>query len=176
MYMDFRWAFFEIDENRVSWNRDRSIPQTRPCAWGGGQLDYRRGASSPPKWTKSRIRSAGFQVGLLRNRRKSRKLKLGFHIATLVIYKLSSSKFITHNDLYQQYWSNRVVILIEIKLVNNKCLQMSLELTANSAMCLGRGSWTMTWLRVEGLGFRVQGSRLRVEGWGLRVEGWGLSV
>ena len=42
----------------------------------------------------------------------------GFHIKTLIISKLSPRKFTTQNDLYQQYQSKGVVILIETNLVS----------------------------------------------------------
>ena len=44
------------------------------------------------------------------------------HFETLKVYILSSRKFTTHTDRYKQYKSNRVVILIETKFVNYKCL------------------------------------------------------
>ena len=35
-----------------------------------------------------------------------------------------SRKFTTQNDLYQQFYSKRVIILIETKSIDFKCLQM----------------------------------------------------
>ena len=43
---------------------------------------------------------------------------LGSHIETLVIYKLSSRKFTTQNDLYESYSSKRLVILTETKFID----------------------------------------------------------
>ena len=46
------------------------------------------------------------------------------HIETIILYQLSSTKFITQNDVHQQYQYQCVVILIETKFINYKCLQM----------------------------------------------------
>ena len=46
------------------------------------------------------------------------------HIDTLIIYKLSSRKFTTQNDLYQYTKSIRVVISKETNVINYKCLHM----------------------------------------------------
>ena len=49
---------------------------------------------------------------------------VGSRIETLIIHKLSSRKFTTQNDIYQQYQSKCVVILIETQLIRYTCLHM----------------------------------------------------
>jgi hypothetical protein len=57
----------------------------------------------------------------------SRGVLLGFHVERLVIHELSSRKFITTSLLYQKYRSKRVVIFIETKFTNYKCMQTGLS-------------------------------------------------
>ena len=49
-------------------------------------------------------------------------------MGTLIIYKLSSRKFATQNDLYQQYSGEHVVTLIETDCMNDKCLRMRFDI------------------------------------------------
>jgi len=60
------------------------------------------------------------------------------HIEIIMIYKLSSSKFTTQNDLDEYYYSKCVVVLIETKFIDYECLQMTLTSTLNpkpSTLC-----------------------------------------
>ena len=53
------------------------------------------------------------------------------HLKIPIIYKLSSRQFTTHNYFCEQYRSNRLVILIETKIVHYKCLQMKSAVAVN---------------------------------------------
>ena len=63
------------------------------------------------------------------------------HVETLIIYKLSSRNFTTQNDLYFQYQSERVVILIETKFIIYECLQMRVRPFHQKSTCLTQLKW-----------------------------------
>ena len=59
------------------------------------------------------------------------------HLDTLPIYKLTSRKFTSQNDLYQKYQSKRAIVLIQTKFTNYKCLHMKFTCEISG--------WSLSW-------------------------------